>query len=78
MSVFDADEPLASEPPDNPVHVNRRYSHRVRKLCLRQGLPVASYPFSGFWLDMGRPDDYGRAVEEFEARRDQFLPKEGR
>jgi len=45
------------------------------KLLLRQGRPVASYPFSGYWLDMGRPDDYARAVEEFEARRRDFLPE---
>jgi len=37
---------------------------------------VASYPFSGYWLDMGRPDDYARAIEEFEARRGEFLPTE--
>jgi NDP-mannose synthase len=37
---------------------------------------VISYPFSGYWLDMGRPDDYARAVEEFEARRSEFLGEE--
>lgn len=39
---------------------------------------VASYPFSGYWLDMGRPDDYARAIEEFEGRRGEFLPAEGK
>ena len=38
---------------------------------------VASYPFEGYWLDMGRPDDYAIAIEEFEARRKEFLPGEG-
>ncbi|MDQ3445718.1 MAG: sugar phosphate nucleotidyltransferase [Pseudomonadota bacterium] len=37
---------------------------------------VMSYPFSGYWLDIGRADDYVRATEEFEARRSQFLPVE--
>jgi NDP-sugar pyrophosphorylase family protein len=37
---------------------------------------VAGCPHSGYWLDIGRPDDYARAVEEFEAMRDQFLPDE--
>lgn len=37
---------------------------------------VGVYPFSGYWLDIGRPDDFARAVEEFEARRDEFLPSE--
>lgn len=38
------------------------------------GEQVLSYPFSGYWLDMGRPDDYARAVEEFDSRRRDFLP----
>lgn len=43
------------------------------RLLLRKGLPVASYPFNGYWLDIGRPDDYARAIEEFDRRRDEFL-----
>lgn len=35
---------------------------------------VRSYPFTGYWLDMGRPDDYARAIEEFDSRRHEFLP----
>jgi len=31
---------------------------------------------SGYWLDIGRVDDYMRAVEEFEERRQQLLPDE--
>jgi NDP-sugar pyrophosphorylase family protein len=27
----------------------------------------------GYWLDISRPDDYMRAVEEFEQHRQQFL-----
>lgn len=37
---------------------------------------VASYPFGGYWLDMGRPDDYAAAIDEFEAHRAEFLPDE--
>lgn len=37
---------------------------------------VVSYPFGGYWLDMGRPDDYERAVAEFTARKNAFLPGE--
>ena len=36
---------------------------------------VVSYPFSGYWLDIGRPDDYARAIDEFDARRAEFLPR---
>jgi NDP-sugar pyrophosphorylase family protein len=35
---------------------------------------VVGFPYSGYWLDIGRPDDYARAVDEFEAMRSQFLP----
>lgn len=33
---------------------------------------VVAYPFDGYWLDIGRHDDYGRANEEFEKRRKEF------
>jgi len=36
--------------------------------------PIAAYPFSGAWLDIGRHDDYQRAVATFEAQRKRFLP----
>ncbi|CDN57307.1 Putative sugar-phosphate nucleotide transferase (plasmid) [Neorhizobium galegae bv. officinalis bv. officinalis str. HAMBI 1141] len=29
--------------------------------------------FDGYWLDIGRPDDYALAIEEFEAMRHRFL-----
>ena len=29
--------------------------------------------FNGYWLDIGRPDDYEQATEEFEKLRDKFL-----
>jgi NDP-sugar pyrophosphorylase family protein len=46
------------------------------KTLLAAGRKVASYPFDGYWLDMGRPDDYATAIEEFETRRKEFLPDE--
>ena len=30
-------------------------------------------PFSGYWLDIGRPDDYAIATDEFESRMEKFL-----
>jgi NDP-sugar pyrophosphorylase family protein len=41
---------------------------------VQRGDPVSSYPFDGYWLDIGRPDDYARAIEEFDKYRDRFLP----
>lgn len=34
---------------------------------------VYSYPFDGYWLDIGRPDDYERAINEFEDKKHLFL-----
>ena len=33
-----------------------------------------SFAFDGYWLDIGRPDDYDRANSEFALRRSQLLP----
>lgn len=35
--------------------------------------PPAAYEFNGYWLDIGRPDDYDRANAEFAARRSLLL-----
>ncbi len=35
--------------------------------------PVYSFPHRGYWLDIGRPDDYERSIVEFERYRDLFL-----
>lgn len=35
---------------------------------------VMAYKHEGYWLDIGRHDDYQEAVREFEAHRDEFLP----
>ncbi len=41
---------------------------------IRRGRTVRGYPFDGLWLDIGRQEDYGRAVETFAAERGRFLP----
>jgi NDP-sugar pyrophosphorylase family protein len=30
-------------------------------------------PFTGYWLDIGRPDDYAQAIEEFDSMKHRFL-----
>lgn len=35
---------------------------------------VYSFQHNGYWLDIGRPDDYAAAIEEFEKNKDKFLP----
>jgi NDP-sugar pyrophosphorylase family protein len=41
---------------------------------LSDKVKVRVAPFSGYWLDIGRPDDYMQAIEEFESMRQKFLP----
>lgn len=36
---------------------------------------VNVFNFDGYWLDIGRHDDYERAIEEFAAHRADFLPE---
>lgn len=38
------------------------------------GRRVNVYPFDGYWLDIGRHDDYEQAMNEFSEHREQFLP----
>jgi NDP-sugar pyrophosphorylase family protein len=37
---------------------------------------VVGYEFSGYWQDLGRPDDYEQAARDFEEMRADFLPQE--
>jgi NDP-sugar pyrophosphorylase family protein len=41
---------------------------------LMAGRPVKVEVHEGYWLDIGRPDDYARAIDEFENGREKFLP----
>ena len=41
---------------------------------LARKAPVHVERYNGYWLDIGRVDDYMRAVEEFDDRRSQLLP----
>jgi NDP-sugar pyrophosphorylase family protein len=45
-------------------------------LLLEKNKRVAIYDSDVFWLDIGRPDDYQKAVEEFEKNRGKFLNQE--
>jgi NDP-sugar pyrophosphorylase family protein len=37
---------------------------------LEAGLPVSSYPYEGLWFDLGRQDDFQRAVTAWMGRDD--------
>ncbi|UWM82105.1 nucleotidyltransferase family protein [Rhizobium sp. SRDI969] len=40
---------------------------------LAAGKPATVRDFAGYWLDIGRPDDYALAIEQFESMRSRFL-----
>lgn len=40
---------------------------------LTSGKKINVRPHEGYWLDIGRPDDYLQAAEEFERHKDYFL-----
>ena len=46
----------------------------VHKL-LDAGERVVGYDFAGYWMDLGNPEDYARACQDYERMSDQFFPK---
>ncbi len=62
-------ETLAHYPSGQPLGFDRLVLD-----LLAVGRNPASYPFAGYWLDIGRPEDYDRANEEFAGLRSQLLP----
>lgn len=55
-----------------PKNVPFGFDHLMLDLIERGHFP-ASYKFGGYWLDIGRPEDYDRANAEFPALRDAFI-----
>lgn len=36
---------------------------------------VVGYIFDGYWMDLGRPDDYAQAAQDFDRMKVEFLPE---
>lgn len=58
-------QPLAGAP-NQPAPGYLDFPDLVKYL-LRCHQPVHFYPFTGYWLDIGRNEDYAKASEEFES-----------
>ena len=43
---------------------------------LANGERVSGYTFDGYWMDLGRPDDYIQANDDFTRMKTQFLPED--
>ncbi len=48
------------------------FDHLMHRL-LEEGQEVGVRIFDGYWLDIGRPSDYERAISDFEEKREAFL-----
>lgn len=47
----------------------------IRKMLLA-GEKIAGFPYAGYWQDLGRPDDYEHATNDFESMRADFLKED--
>ncbi len=43
------------------------------KNLLRDGYVVSGFPFDGYWLDIGRHDDYAQAMADFEKMKHELI-----
>jgi NDP-sugar pyrophosphorylase family protein len=43
---------------------------------IASGETVSGYTFDGYWMDLGRPDDYVQANQDFYNMKKQFLPED--
>ena len=56
------------------IPVGRPYGFDTLMLDLLEARsPATVRPFAGYWLDIGRPDDYAQAIDEFESMKSSFL-----
>lgn len=58
-----------------PFNMYLDFPDLVLKL-IAAGEKVTGYSFGGYWMDLGRPDDYAQAARDFVNMRAQFLPEE--
>ncbi|MDQ6759297.1 MAG: sugar phosphate nucleotidyltransferase [Acidobacteriota bacterium] len=55
-----------------PRDIKYGFDDLMRDMLLRdQAVHVEVH--TGYWLDIGRPDDYARAIDDFESGREKFL-----
>ncbi|ALE38995.1 NTP transferase domain-containing protein [Leptospira interrogans] len=48
------------------------FDHLMLKL-IEINRPISVLPHEGYWLDIGRPDDYEKAIDEFETMKDTLF-----
>jgi NDP-sugar pyrophosphorylase family protein len=68
MGVYAFSKSVLQYVPDGPFD----FPELVLEL-IRRGRPIRGVRFDGLWLDIGRQEDYARAIETFESARARFL-----
>ena len=68
MGVYMANHDILKYLPEGAYGFDNLMLDLISDKC---DVKVESY--SGYWLDIGRPDDYMKAIEEFEGSRGKFL-----
>lgn len=71
MGVYMASKKVLSYIPPGRAY---GFDHLMIDL-IRDGNPATARRFDGIWLDIGRPDDYAEAVDQFELHKKRFLPE---
>lgn len=56
-----------------PVNTPFGFDHLMLDF-LKKNQKVLIHKHDGYWLDIGRPDDYMQAIDEFEKFKEKFLP----
>lgn len=69
MGIYMVNKKILRYIPDNQPY---GFDHLMQELTHTNTLPFVK-KFDGYWLDIGRPDDYARAIEEFEQLKNKFL-----
>jgi NDP-sugar pyrophosphorylase family protein len=69
MGVYAANRRVLSDVPNGAKY---GFDDLMRDLLAR-GRPVHVEPHVGYWLDIGRPEDYAQAIDDFEHGRKNFL-----
>jgi len=69
MGIYMAGDKILDFIPDNQPY---GFDHLMHDLISSNNLPFVKR-FDGYWLDIGRPDDYSTAIEEFEQLKHRFL-----
>ena len=69
MGIYIANKKILNYIPENKAY---GFDNLMLDL-IHSANPASVFRFSGYWLDIGRPDDYCKAIDEFDSLKERFL-----